>query len=85
MSGSRRLAGMVLTSVTAMLAVGVTGARAPQGAAGPALPDVQKLGPQVGERVPDFTLSDQHGRPRSLASLMQRNGLMLVFYRSADW
>jgi hypothetical protein len=24
----------------------------------------------VGERVPDFTLSDPRGRPRSLASLM---------------
>jgi cytochrome oxidase Cu insertion factor (SCO1/SenC/PrrC family) len=51
----------------------------------PPLPDLQKLGPQVGDRVPDFTLTDQHGQSRSLASLVGRNGAMLVFYRSADW
>ncbi len=49
------------------------------------LPDVQKLGPQVGTRVPDFTLSDQTGQRRSLQSLMGSKGLMLVFSRSADW
>ena len=51
----------------------------------PAMPDVQSLGPQVGTRVPDFTLADQRGRPRTLASLMGPKGLMLVFIRSADW
>ncbi len=51
----------------------------------PVLPDVQKLGPQVGSRVPDFTLLDQKGQSRTLASLMGPKGLMLVFYRSADW
>ena len=50
-----------------------------------ALPDVQTRGPQPGTRVPDFTLPDHRGRPRTLASLMGPNGLMLVFYRSADW
>jgi hypothetical protein len=49
------------------------------------LPDVQKLGPQLGTRVPDFTLLDQQGRSRTLASLMGPKGLMLVFFRSADW
>ena len=51
----------------------------------PTLPDVQKLGPQVGTRVPDFTLFDQKGQSRTLASLMGPKGLMLVFFRSADW
>jgi cytochrome oxidase Cu insertion factor (SCO1/SenC/PrrC family) len=51
----------------------------------PVLPDVQKLGPQVGSRVPDFTLLDQKGQSRTLASLRGPKGLMLVFYRSADW
>lgn len=51
----------------------------------PAVPDVGKLGPQVGQSVPDFTLTDQHGQPRTLASLMGRAGVMLVFFRSADW
>jgi len=50
-----------------------------------ALPDVQALGPRVGERVPDFSLTDQQGRTRTLASLSGPKGLMLVFYRSADW
>ena len=47
--------------------------------------DVSKLGPQVGERVPDFTLSDQAGRQRTLQSIMGPRGAMLVFVRSADW
>jgi peroxiredoxin len=47
--------------------------------------DVSALGPQVGERVPDFTLSDQNGTARTLASIMGRRGAMLVFIRSADW
>ena len=51
----------------------------------PPLPDVKRLGPQVGSRVPDFTLLDQKGQSRTLASLMGPKGLMLVFFRSADW
>ena len=58
---------------------------AQQSAPQPTPPDVQKLGPQIGTRVPDFTLLDQNGQPRTLASLMGPTGLMLVFFRSADW
>ena len=47
--------------------------------------DVSKLGPQVGDRVPDFTLIDQSGRSRTLQSVMGSRGAMLVFVRSADW
>jgi hypothetical protein len=47
--------------------------------------DVEKLGPQVGAPVPDFSLPDQHGATRSLKSLMGPNGAILVFFRSADW
>jgi hypothetical protein len=47
--------------------------------------DVSKLGPQVGERVPDFSLPDQAGRVRNLQSIMGPRGAMLVFLRSADW
>jgi len=60
-------------------------ADAQQPAAQLPLPVVQKLGPQVGARVPDFTLFDQAGQRRSLQSLMGPKGLMLVFSRSADW
>jgi hypothetical protein len=47
--------------------------------------DVSKLGPQVGERVPDFSLSDQNGKAQTLKSIMGPKGAMLVFIRSADW
>ena len=55
-----------------------------QDAAAPA-PDVTKVGPQAGQRVPDFSLPDQHGQMRTLARLMGPKGLVLVFNRSADW
>ena len=47
--------------------------------------DVSKLGPQVGERVPDFSLKDQTGKTQTLQSIMGPKGVMLVFIRSADW
>src|SRR5438132_8111335 len=47
--------------------------------------NVGKLGPQVGATVPDFTLADQHGRKRTLQSVMGPKGAMIVFYRAADW
>ena len=47
--------------------------------------DLSKLGPQVGERIPDFSLRDQNGKPWNLQSIMGPKGAMLVFYRSADW
>jgi hypothetical protein len=48
-------------------------------------PDLAKLGPQIGERVPDFRLSDQTGAVRDLKSVLKRGGAMLVFFRSAEW
>jgi peroxiredoxin len=63
----------------------LTRAASAQSASPAALPDIQKLGPQVGARVPGFTLKDQHGNLMSLESLMGPKGLMLVFSRSADW
>ena len=79
---SKTVVGFVAVSCLALVLV--AGA-APQQPSTPVLPDVQKLGPQVGARVPDFTLSDQEGQQRSLQSLMGPKGLMLVFSRSADW
>ena len=74
-------AAAVMLALVSLSASSVT----PQAPAQPALPDIQTLGPQVGSRVPDFTLVDQHGRARTLTSLMGSKGLMLVFFRSADW
>lgn len=47
--------------------------------------DLSKLGPKVGERVPDFNLKDQTGTQRTLESVLGPKGALLVFYRSADW
>lgn len=47
--------------------------------------DLSKIGPQTGQRVPDFTLADQTGAMRTLQSIMGPKGAMLVFFRSADW
>jgi hypothetical protein len=48
-------------------------------------PDPQSLGPKAGERVPDFSLPDQHGNLRTLRSTFGPKGAVLVFFRSADW
>ncbi|MFQ5676213.1 MAG: hypothetical protein ACE5G1_09980 [bacterium] len=42
-------------------------------------------GPEVGEKVPEFTLPDQSGTMRSLRELLGKNGAILNFFRSADW
>lgn len=42
-------------------------------------------GPAVGEALPAFEARDQDGRLRTFANLRGPNGLMLVFFRSADW
>ncbi|HEX3704604.1 MAG TPA: hypothetical protein VHU82_14830 [Vicinamibacterales bacterium] len=47
--------------------------------------DLERLGPQVGARLPHFTLRDQRGETRTLKSLMGPRGAMIVFFRSADW
>ena len=77
----RIVAGAVVCALLSLVAQTTAQQSAPQ----LVLPDVQKLGPQVGSRVPAFTLLDQKGQQRTLASLMGPQGLMLVFFRSADW
>ena len=47
--------------------------------------DVSALGPQVGDRLPGFSLPDQHGTVRTLDSIMGPKGAMILFHRSADW
>jgi hypothetical protein len=43
------------------------------------------IGLPVGEKAPDFSLSDQFGNPQSLATLQGEHGTALLFFRSADW
>ncbi len=47
--------------------------------------DGYQTGPEIDQKIPDFTLTDQHGQNRSLKELRGPNGLLLVFSRSADW
>ena len=47
--------------------------------------EVASLGPQVGERVPDFSLPDQNGRVWTRDSILGPSGAILLFHRSADW
>lgn len=42
-------------------------------------------GIEIGEKVPVFSLSDQHGTKRDFGSLVGPKGLIIVFHRSADW
>ena len=82
---------VALVAVALATLVGGTGPTLAEGQTRSAAPpgsvriDVSTLGPQVGERVPDFTLSDHIGEAHSLQSIMGPNGAMLVFVRSADW
>jgi len=46
----------------------------------------EDFGPAIGTKAPDIgTRLDQSGKPRQMSDLMGRNGLVLFFYRSADW
>ena len=48
-------------------------------------PDFE-LGPAINAKAPDIGMPpDQTGAPRALASLMGDKGMVLFFFRSADW
>jgi hypothetical protein len=47
--------------------------------------DTNRVGPSVGTTVPAFSGVDQFGRTQTLETAMGSKGLMLVFFRSADW
>jgi hypothetical protein len=49
------------------------------------LSDASNVGLAVGAAAPEFKLKDQSGRERDFASLTGPQGLVLVFFRSADW
>lgn len=49
------------------------------------LADHVPSGPAVGAAIPTLEVSDLNGVKQTLASLSGPKGLMLVFFRSADW
>jgi hypothetical protein len=73
------------TLLVAGLALCLVSAAAAIQTPAPAPGDLDKLGPQVGQRAPDFSLADQRGSARTLASILGPNGALLVFFRSAEW
>jgi hypothetical protein len=73
----RALAGLIATATIAVVAAQTPPVKT-------AL-DLAKLGPQIGERVHDFSLPDQNGVQRDVKSVLGPNGAMLVFFRSAEW
>ena len=42
-------------------------------------------GVAVGKSAPTYQAREQFGKEQTISSLMGRNGLVLVFFRSADW
>jgi hypothetical protein len=47
--------------------------------------DAIQIGPTAGTTAAEFSLLDQFGHRRTMESLMGPQGLVLVFFRSADW
>jgi hypothetical protein len=76
---------MILRSMSSLLAL-LTFLTLPAFAQQPAqIIDVSRLGPQVGQVVPDFRLQDAEGKAWTRDSIMGPRGAMLAFMRSADW
>ncbi len=42
-------------------------------------------GPEVGTKIPDIRTLDQHGKMLSFEDLSGSEGLLMLFYRTADW
>ncbi len=47
--------------------------------------NLDAMGPRVGAAAPTFSGIDQFGRTQTLGSVSGEQGVMLVFFRSADW
>lgn len=44
-----------------------------------------QTGPEVGSKIPEFSLPDQSGTMRDFSSIAGPKGALILFYRSADW
>ena len=49
------------------------------------LPDGHRIGPEVGDHLPDFALPDQHGEIVRFHEARGDRPAAVVFYRSAVW
>jgi cytochrome oxidase Cu insertion factor (SCO1/SenC/PrrC family) len=76
----------IAAAVIGLALAPIVGSTAQQQAKTPAATiDVETVGPQLGDALPEFRLRDQRGQLRSLKSLLGTNGAVIVFFRSADW
>lgn len=81
---SRRL---IVASAALLLAAISLAAQPPDDSAAlrKLLADASGVGLPAGASAPPFNLKDQSGHLQNLASLAGPKGLILVFFRSADW
>ena len=49
------------------------------------MPKVKEIGIELDQKVPPLVVLDTLGQARNIESLSGEKGLILVFYRSADW
>ncbi len=42
-------------------------------------------GPEVGKPIPELNVRDQNNELKQFDDLRGRNGLLLLFFRTADW
>ncbi|MEZ5939698.1 MAG: peroxiredoxin family protein [Hyphomonadaceae bacterium] len=70
----------VIAATLAMTGVGAVSQAAPALAEAP-----MEFGMKVGETVPAIEGTTQDGRPADFASLKGEHGMVLAFFRSADW
>jgi hypothetical protein len=47
--------------------------------------ELMSIGLAVGEKAPTFSAIDQNGHVQTLETLKGPNGMVLLFFRSADW
>jgi cytochrome oxidase Cu insertion factor (SCO1/SenC/PrrC family) len=69
-----RFAKSIAAAVLLVLTVGCTGDPAPV-----------NVSLNVGDAAPEFRLTDQHGKQRSLKEFLGNGSVAVVFYRSAEW
>ena len=80
-----RLLVLIVAPILGVLSGGTFEATISQTRADTRALDVSKIGPQIGDKAPDFSLREQEGEVNTLSSLLGPKGLILVFIRSADW
>jgi cytochrome oxidase Cu insertion factor (SCO1/SenC/PrrC family) len=72
------LLGVLLTIIVVFL-------RFSQAEQGPPAETKIQTGPRIGQRIPNFQVTDQNGQQQTFESIRGPRGAMIVFYRSADW